>query len=73
VASPTRCGGTVDGIPRDTHYATGVVSFTADQSGAVLTWGGEFDVPVRFDSEFPVELLDQQIQSVTFALMGLRL
>lgn len=54
-------------------YTTGIVSFTADQSGAVLTWGGEFDVPVRFDSEFPVELLDQQIQSVTFALMELRL
>lgn len=32
-------------------YTTGVVTFSvAPADGAVLTWTGEFDVPVRFDS-----------------------
>ncbi len=32
------------------NQTTGVVTFTtAPGVGAVLTWGGEFDVPVRFD------------------------
>jgi hypothetical protein len=38
-----------------------------------LTWGGQFDVPVRFDSEFPVEILNLRIQSATFTLRELQL
>lgn len=33
-------------------YATGIVTFVSPPANtAVLTWGGEFDVPVRFDSD----------------------
>lgn len=33
-------------------YTTGIVTFTAPPAAdAVLTWSGEFDVPVRFDGE----------------------
>jgi uncharacterized protein (TIGR02217 family) len=46
---------------------TGLVTLLFTPAGA-LTWGGEFDVPVRFDSEFPVELVDRRIQSVSFVL-----
>jgi uncharacterized protein (TIGR02217 family) len=52
-------------------YATGVVSLHFTPSGA-LTWGGEFDVPVRFDSEFPVEILSRRIQSVQAVLAEVR-
>lgn len=52
-------------------YATGRVSLLFTPAGT-LTWGGEFDVPVRFDSEFPVELVNKRIQSVTFMLRELR-
>lgn len=52
-------------------YSTGRVSLLFTPTGT-LTWGGEFDVPVRFDSEFPVELVDRKIQSVTFMLRELR-
>lgn len=38
-----------------------------------LTWGGEFDVPVRFVSEFPVEIVERQIQNVSFVLEEVRL
>jgi uncharacterized protein (TIGR02217 family) len=48
-------------------YTNGTVS---GSSGG--TWGGEFDLPMRFDSGFPVEILDQRIESVTFALQELR-
>lgn len=54
-------GGTVD-------YATGLVT-----GGSGGTWGGEFDVPVRFDSGFPIEIENQRIHSVTFALQELRI
>jgi uncharacterized protein (TIGR02217 family) len=53
-------------------YATGIVTFNYTPS-ATVTWGGEFDVPVRFDSEFPVEIQNQRIQSASFALKELRL
>jgi uncharacterized protein (TIGR02217 family) len=49
-------------------YETGLV--TGSGGG---TWGGEFDVPCRFDSGFPVEVVARQIQSVTFALVELRM
>jgi uncharacterized protein (TIGR02217 family) len=54
--------GTVD-------YTTGIVSGSAGG-----TWGGEFDVPVRFDSPtFPVEIVNLRVHSVTFALQELRI
>lgn len=31
------------------NTTTGIVTFTADQTGHVFTWSGQFDVPVRFD------------------------
>lgn len=52
--------GTVD-------YATGRVSGSAGG-----TWGGEFDLPMRFDSGFPVEIENFQIHAVTFALQEIR-
>jgi len=54
-------GGSVD-------YTSGLVT-----GGAGGTWGGEFDVPCRFDSNFPIELSNQRIESVTFALQELRM
>jgi uncharacterized protein (TIGR02217 family) len=53
--------GTVD-------YTTGIVS---GSSGG--TWGGEFDIPARYDSNFPIELVDQRIESVTFAIQEIRI
>jgi uncharacterized protein (TIGR02217 family) len=52
-------------------YATGILTPNFSVTGA-LKWGGEFDVPVRFDGEFPVQILDKQIQSVQFTLVELR-
>lgn len=40
--------------------------------GGVVTWGGEFDVPVRFDSDFPLELPNFDTMQVTFQLKELR-
>lgn len=53
-------------------YDTGLVTFVGPEPSGVLTWGGEFDVPARFDSEFPISLLDKEIQSVQFTLKELR-
>lgn len=54
------------------NYASGQVDVIATPAGE-LTWGGEFDVPVRFDSEFPIELINRRIESVSFSLKELRL
>lgn len=37
-----------------------------------VTWGGEFDVPVRFDSDFPLEVVNYEIMQATFQLKELR-
>lgn len=52
-------------------YTTGLVQIFFTPTGQ-LTWGGEFDVPVRFDSTFPVEVSNFQIAAVTFQLTELR-
>jgi uncharacterized protein (TIGR02217 family) len=53
-------------------YTTGIVDINFSPSGA-LTWGGEFDVPARFDSEFPVEIVTRRIESAQFAVAEIRL
>lgn len=54
-------GGSVD-------YTTGLVS-----GGGGGQWGGEWDRPMRFDSGFPVEVLNQRIMGVSFALVEIRM
>jgi uncharacterized protein (TIGR02217 family) len=52
-------------------YTNGTVAINFTPAGT-LTWGGEFDVPVRFEQGFPVEIVQRQIQSVSFTLIELR-
>lgn len=52
-------------------YTTGLVTLLSAVSGT-LTWGGEFDIPMRFDGEFPVSIVSNQIESVSFRLVQLR-
>jgi len=43
-----------EGVDYTIDYTTGIVTFTAGSIpllGEAVTWGGEFDVPVRFDPE----------------------
>lgn len=60
-----------EGVDWDLDSTTGIVTLNFSPIGS-LTWGGEFDVPCRFASEFPVEILNKQIQSVTFVMEELR-
>jgi uncharacterized protein (TIGR02217 family) len=67
-------GGTelTEGADWTLDASTGIVTLSVPASGT-LSWGGEFHVPVRFDSEFPVEIVNKQIQGCQFMLMELRL
>lgn len=47
---------------------TGLVRTRAGFSGIPVSWGGEFFVPCRFDSELTIELVDQEIESAEFSL-----
>lgn len=60
-----------EGVHWTLDYSTGRVDLNFSPVGLV-TWGGEFDTPVRFNSEFPIELVDKKIESVTFLLRELR-
>lgn len=62
-----------EGSDYEIDYTTGQVTMLIDDSDASLTWGGEFDVPVRFDGQFPIEIVNKEVQSVSFGLMELRL
>jgi uncharacterized protein (TIGR02217 family) len=56
-------------------YTTGQVTFLIVPPGSpvpVITWGGEFDIPVRFDSAFPVEQISHEIESASFVLQEIR-
>jgi uncharacterized protein (TIGR02217 family) len=53
---------------------SGTIDYTnGTVNGTGGTWGGEFDVPMRFDSNFPIELSNQRIETVTFALTEVRM
>ena len=66
-------GGTLKAETTDytIDYSTGLVSLLFSPSGT-LTWGGEFDIPVRFDSTFPIEHLQRDFQTVSFTLQEVR-
>lgn len=52
-------------------YTTGLLALLFTPAGTI-SWGGQFDVPCRFDSEFPVEAMNERIQSVQFQIAELR-
>lgn len=49
-------------------YQTGIVTGASPGTTA----GFEYDLPVRFEPSFPVELISRRIQSVSFSLIELR-
>ena len=51
---------------------TGVLTKGGGFSGTPTTWGGHFHVPVRFESEFPIEIVNKRIQSVSFTMVEVR-
>lgn len=53
-------------------YTTGLLETRMGFVGTPASWGGEFDTPVRFNSEFPIALVDHRIESVQFTLLELR-
>jgi uncharacterized protein (TIGR02217 family) len=61
----------VEGSDYVLDYTSGLLTIFFSPVGQV-TWGGEFDTPVRFNSEFPVELVSQNVQSVSFELIELK-
>lgn len=62
--TPVTTGWTLD-------ETTGRVTFDAAPATPV-TWGGEFDVPVMFAGDFPIEIISFRAQTVTFGLEELR-
>lgn len=59
-----------EGADFTVDYTTGLIALHYSPLGDT-TWGGEFHVPVRFDSEFPIDLVNYQIEQVQFQLREL--
>lgn len=55
-------------------YTTGIVTFnSAPTSGHAITWGGEFDVPVRFDQdELTIDIRSLDAASLSIPLVEVR-
>lgn len=51
---------------------TGIVTFAEAPGAGTYTWGGEFDVPVRFDTDLEVGLTFDTVRSVRFTLREVR-
>lgn len=67
----------VDGVVPATQPSldttSGILTFASDQGASVITWGGEFDVPVRFDESVD-DLLSLSITDIEqFAATGIEL
>lgn len=62
----------VEGVDYVVDYTTGLVTLNFSPSGT-LTWGGTFHIPVRFDGEFPVQIINYRAKSVSFVLKELPL
>lgn len=66
-------GGTVktEGSDYTVDYSTGLVELNFSPVGT-MTWGGEFDIPARFEGPFPVEIVSHRVQAVSFTLVEIR-
>ena len=62
----------VEGVDYTIDYTTGLVSLNFTPSTSGPTWGGEFDLPMRFDGPFPIEIVSYRVQAVSFALVEIR-
>lgn len=63
--------GTVPPAEYSIDYTTGLVTFSVAPTGSP-TWGGEFDIPMRFSGDFPIQIIDKRAYSVSFMLEELR-
>lgn len=56
------------------NYSTGVITFSvAPALGEVIGWSGEFDVPVRFDTDqLPVEYISATAADVSLTVVEVR-
>jgi uncharacterized protein (TIGR02217 family) len=52
--------------------ATGLIVPNGSFVGTPTAWGGEFYVPVRFDSELSIQLTNYKVQSAQFGLAEVR-
>lgn len=50
---------------------TGILTPDTSFVGTPTTWGGEFDIPVRFDSELPRRVEDFRLDETSFVLLEL--
>lgn len=51
----------------------GLVKPGGSFSGVPTTWGGQFNVPARFNSELNMTIVDKQVQGVSFTVLEKRL
>jgi len=52
-------------------YETGLLQTLGGFAGTPATWGGQYDLPMRFDSGLPIDVRDHRIAEVIFELMEL--
>lgn len=55
------------------YEATGLLVPDVSFTGTPTSWGGEFYVYARFDSEFDVEIVDKAIQGSSFSIAEIRI
>jgi uncharacterized protein (TIGR02217 family) len=59
--------GLVDSGEYTVDHTTGLVTFSVAPTGSP-TWGGEFDLKMRFTEDFPIQIIDKRAHSVSFTL-----
>ena len=62
-----------EGVDYTINYTTGRVTLNFVPSSGGPTWGGEFDLPARFDGTFPIEIISHRQQAVSFLVREIRM
>lgn len=64
-------GAVQDDSKWDLDLNTGLLTPNGSFVGTPNTWGGSFEIPIRFDSDLPVRVADFRIDQVSFSLLEL--
>lgn len=56
----------------DLDETRGIITPVTGFVGTPTTWGGQFDLPMRFDSGLPIVVRDMRIAEVSFVLLEIR-
>jgi uncharacterized protein (TIGR02217 family) len=71
IAVANEVGAEQDAATWTLDTSTGIITVGLGFDGVPNTWGGQFDIPARFDSELPLRVEDFRLDEASFSILEL--